>query len=140
MVPEDEGIIGEWDEDILNAPNAVVIGRIEMVDDEKVTIIDLLPERYHDYLDLFCPSTAERLAPHRTCDHAIDRKPNTQPSWGPIYPLSLKQPQVLCKYLNDMLKQGKIAPSISPVGAPIVFVPKLDGHLRLVVDYNGVRW
>jgi len=63
LLPEDEGISVEWDEDVLNDPNAVVIGRREKVDDEKITIIDRLPERYHDYLDLFRPSTAEKLAP-----------------------------------------------------------------------------
>ena len=52
-----------WDEDILNNPNAVAIGRLELVDDEKITILDRLPEVYHDYLDLLRPSTAEKLAP-----------------------------------------------------------------------------
>jgi len=139
LLPEDEGISVEWDEDVLNDPNAVVIGRIEKVDDEKVTIIDRLPERYHDYLDLFRPSTAEKLAPRRTFDHAIDLKPDTQPPWGPIYPLSQKQLEALRKYLDDMLKQGKISPSKSPAGAPILFVPKPDGRLRLVVDYRGLN-
>jgi len=59
LLPEDEGISVEWDEDVLNDRNAVVIGGIEKVDDEKITIIDRLPERYHDYLDLLRPSTAE---------------------------------------------------------------------------------
>ena len=38
-----------------------------------------------------------------------------------------------------MLKQGKISPSKSPVGASILFVPKLDGRLKLVVDYRGLN-
>jgi len=63
LLPEDEGISVEWDEDVLNDPNAVVIGRIERIDEEKVTIIDRLPDQYHDYLDLFRPSTADKLAP-----------------------------------------------------------------------------
>jgi len=63
LLPEDEGISVEWDEDGLNDPNAVVIGRIERIDEEKVTIIDRLPDQYHDYLDLFRPSTAEKLTP-----------------------------------------------------------------------------
>jgi len=139
LLPEDEGISVEWDEDVLNDPNAVVIGRIEKVDDEKITIIDRLPERYHDYLNLFRPSTAAKLAPRRTFDHAIDLKPDTQPPWGPIYPLSQKQLEALRKYLDNMLKQGKIFPSKSPAGAPILFVPKPDGRLRLVVDYRGLN-
>ena len=66
---------------MLNDPNAVTIGRIEQVDDQKITILDKLPEVYHDYLDLFRPSTAEKLAPRRTFDHAIDIKHNQQPPW-----------------------------------------------------------
>ena len=59
LLPEDEGISIEWDEDVLNDPNAVTIGRIEQVDDEKITILDRLPEVYHDYLDLFDPQPQE---------------------------------------------------------------------------------
>jgi len=59
LLPEDEGISVEWDEDVLNDPNAVVIGRIERIDEEKITIIDLLPDQYYNYLDLFRPSTVE---------------------------------------------------------------------------------
>jgi len=38
-----------------------------------------------------------------------------------------------------MLKQGKIALRKSPAGPPILFVPKPDGRLRLVVDYRGLN-
>jgi len=124
---------------VLNDPNEVVIGRIERIDEEKVTIIDRLPDQYHDYLDLFRPSTAENPAPRHTFDYAIDFKPDTQPPWGPIYPLSQKHREDLWKYLDDMLKQGKISPSKSTAGTPILFVPKPDGRLQLVVDYRGLN-
>jgi len=124
---------------VLNDPSLVVIGRIEKVDDKTITIIDKLPDQYHDYLDLFHPSTAERLAPHCTFDHAIDLKPDTQPPWGPIYLLSENQLQALREYLAKMLKEGKILPTKSPAGAPILFIPKPGGKLRLVVDYRGLN-
>ena len=79
LLPEDEEISGEWDQNVLNDPNTVAIGRIEQIDDEKVTILDRLLEDYHDYLDLFRPSTAEKLAPRQTFDHAIDIKHDQQP-------------------------------------------------------------
>ena len=109
LLPEDERIPVEWDEDVLNDPNAVAIGRIEQINDEKTAILNRLPEAYHDYLDLFRPSTAEKLALRRTFDHAIDIKPDQQPPWGPIYPLSEKQLKALRTYLDNMLAQGKIS-------------------------------
>jgi len=139
LLPEDEVMSVESDEDVLNDPNALVIGRIERVDDEMVTIIDRLPERYHDSLNLCRPSTAEKLAPCRTFDNAIDLKPDTQPPWGPIYPLSQKQLEALRIYLDDMRKRGKISLSKSRAGARILMVPKPDGRLRLVVDYRGLN-
>ena len=38
-----------------------------------------------------------------------------------------------------MLAQGKIVHSKSPAGAPILFVPKPDGKLRLWVDYRQLN-
>jgi len=139
LLPTDETTSVEWDEDVLNNASAVVIGRIENVDKEKITIIGRLADRYHDHLELFPPSTAEKLAPRRTFDPAIDLKPDTQPSWGPIYPLSQKHLEALRKYLDNMLKEGKISPSKSPAGAPILFIPNPDGRLPLVVDYCGLN-
>jgi len=78
---------------------------------------------------------AEMRAPRRTCHHAIDIKDRATPPWGPIYPMSAYQLEERNKYLHKMLAQGKIVYSKSAAGAPILFVTKPAGRLRLCVEY-----
>jgi hypothetical protein len=37
--------------------------------------------------------------------------------------------------LMEMMDKGYIRPSVSPWGAPVLFVKKKDGTLRLCIDY-----
>lgn len=37
--------------------------------------------------------------------------------------------------LKEMLDKGYVRPSVSPLGAPILFVKRKDGSLRLCIDY-----
>ena len=48
-------------------------------------------------------------------------------------PLDLRE---LKTQLQELLEQGFIRPSISPWGAPVLFVRKKDGSLRLCIDYR----
>lgn len=43
------------------------------------------------------------------------------------------------RQLNDLLEKGWIRPSESPYGAPILFVRKKDGGLRMAVDYRRLN-
>ena len=57
-----------------------------------------------------------------------------------MYPLSELELKALREFLDSALKSGKISPSRSPAGAPILFVPKPgDRGLRLCVDYRGLN-
>ena len=87
---------------------------------------------------MFNGQYSDELPPHRSFDHAIDMGEGKEPPWGPIYVLSEKELEVLRTYPDDMLRSGKICPSKSSAGAPILFVPKKEGRgLRLCVDYRG---
>jgi hypothetical protein len=41
--------------------------------------------------------------------------------------------------LEEFLKKGYICPSVSPWGAPILFVKKKDGTLRLCIDFRQLN-
>ena len=43
------------------------------------------------------------------------------------------------KYVRTYLANGFIRPSKSPAAAPVMFVKRLDGKLRLVVDFRGLN-
>lgn len=42
--------------------------------------------------------------------------------------------------LKEILDMGHIWPSISPWGAPLNFIKKKDGSLRLCIDYWELNW
>ena len=41
--------------------------------------------------------------------------------------------------LEELLKMGYIHPSVSPWGAPVLFVKKKDGTLRLCIDFRQLN-
>ena len=58
---------------------------------------------------------------------------------GPIYNLSPTEFEVPPAYIEEILANGFIQHLKSPVGAPIFFIKKKDGSLRLIVDYRGLN-
>ncbi|PKI56470.1 hypothetical protein CRG98_023108 [Punica granatum] len=51
-------------------------------------------------------------------------------------PSELKELKV---QLQELLEKGFIKPSVSPWGAPVLFVKKKDGSLRLCIDYRQLN-
>jgi len=60
----------------------------------------------------------------------------TTPPLGPIYSLLTLELQTLREFLDENLRTGTICPSQSPGGAPVLFVKKKNGSLRLCVNYR----
>jgi len=105
----------------------------------KPSLAGQLPDSLRNYLDVFSAANAEKLAPHRDIDLAIELHPGKEPPYGPIYPLSQTELAALREFLEENLAKGFIRESKSPAGAPILFAPKKDGGLRLCVDYRGLN-
>ena len=98
-----------------------------------------LPAKYHTYADVFDKVKAATLPHHRLYDCPIDLQPGEEPPWGPIYNLSPTELEVLRAYIEENLANGFIRHSKSPADAPIFFVKKKGGSLRLVVDYRNLN-
>jgi hypothetical protein len=107
--------------------------------DEDVALQEVVPESLWEYLDVFRKSKADSLAPRRPYDHAIDLEPEKEIPSSRMFPLSAHELEVLANYIEENLRSGFIRPSSSPVGAPILFVKKKDGSLRLCVDYRNLN-
>ncbi|KAA0063987.1 gag protease polyprotein [Cucumis melo var. makuwa] len=91
-----------------------------------------------DYSDVF-PEELPGLPPHREVEFVIELEPGTVPiSRAPyrITPAELKELKV---QLQELLDKGFIRPSVSPWGAPVLFVKKKDGSMRLCIDYRELN-
>ncbi|XP_070047480.1 uncharacterized protein [Nicotiana tomentosiformis] len=67
----------------------------------------------------------------REIDFGIDMMPDTQPISIPPYRVGPTELKELKEQLRDLLEKGFIRPSVSPWGAPVLFVRKKDVDCRL---------
>ncbi|TYK06203.1 ty3-gypsy retrotransposon protein [Cucumis melo var. makuwa] len=91
-----------------------------------------------DYPDVF-PEELPRLPPYREIDFAIELEPGTVPIFKAPYrmaPVELKELKV---QLQELLDKDFTRPSVSRWGAPVLFVKKKDGSMRLCIDYRELN-
>src|SRR5258705_324378 len=100
---------------------------------------DMVPAQYHDFRDVFSKEAFDELPPRKVWDHAIDLSPGTELPRSWTFPLSPTEQKELDDFLQENLVNGCICPSKSPMGAPVFFVKKKDGLLRLVQDYQKLN-
>jgi len=107
---------------------------------ELETLCNQIPSEYHDFLDMFSKSKADKLPDHNPAyDHHINLEDGKQLLFGPIYNLSKVESAALWEFLQENLARNFIWPSQSACRAPVLFVKKKDGSLQLCVDWRGLN-
>ncbi|KAL4028604.1 hypothetical protein IC575_011805 [Cucumis melo] len=91
-----------------------------------------------DYPDVF-PEELSGLPPHREVEFAIEVEPGTVPISRAPYRMAPAELKELKVQLQELLDKGFIRPSVSPWGAPVLFVKKKDGSMRLCIDYRELN-
>ena len=102
-------------------------------------VYDALPPKYHDFVDIFQAAEKQSLPERGPHDHAIDLEPGQQPPFGKLYLMLPTELNALRVYLNKAIKAGIIQKLISPAASPVMFVPKANRSLQLVIDYRHLN-
>ncbi|XP_070054227.1 uncharacterized protein [Nicotiana tomentosiformis] len=107
--------------------------RVQDVEVESPTI-QCIPV-VNEFLDVF-PNELSGLPPEQEIEFAIDLLPDNHPISIPPYSMTPAELKELKEQLKDLLEKGFIRLSTSPYGAPVLFVRKKDGSLRMCIDYR----
>ncbi|GJY57697.1 putative reverse transcriptase domain-containing protein [Tanacetum coccineum] len=98
---------------------------------DDIRIVRDLPEVFLDDLT--------GLPPVREIEFRIDLIPGVLPVVKSPYRLAPSEMQELSNQLKELQEKGFIRPSHSPWGAPVLFVKKKDGALRMCIDYRELN-
>ena len=88
-----------------------------------------------EFADVF-PEELSGLPPVREVEFGIDLIPGTAPISIAPYRMAPTELKELKSQLQELTDKGFVRPSFSPWGAPVLFVKKKDGSMRLCVDYR----
>ena len=91
-----------------------------------------------EFPDVF-PKDLPGLPPVREIDFSIELLPGTMPISQAPYRMAPAELKELKTQLQELVDKGFIRPSMSPWGAPVLFVKKKDGVIRLCIDYRKLN-
>jgi len=92
-----------------------------------------------EFPDVMPEELPDELPSRRQVDHAIEVMPGVAPPTKAPYRMSHEELKELKVQLEELLAKGYIKPNKSPYGAPVLFVHKKNGTLRMCVDYRTLN-
>ena len=88
-----------------------------------------------EFLDVF-PKELPNIPLEREVDLSIEIVPGTALVSRAPYRMAPTELKELKTQLHELLDKGFIRSSVSPWGAPVLFVKKKNGTLRMCIDYQ----
>ncbi len=98
-----------------------------------------MPSEYEDFEDIFSRKECETIPGNTRVIYIINLEESTEFLFRSIYSFLERELRILCDYLTKKKIIGWIRRLKSPIGAPILFILKLNGLLRLCVDYRALN-
>jgi hypothetical protein len=91
-----------------------------------------------EFMDVF-PEELPGMLPEREVEFYIDLIPGTAPIAKRPYRMAPTELTELKLQITDLQQKGYIHPISSPWGAPVLFVSKKDGSMRMCIDYRSLN-
>ncbi|GJU97690.1 putative reverse transcriptase domain-containing protein [Tanacetum coccineum] len=98
---------------------------------EEIVVVRDFPEVFLDDLS--------GLPPIQEIEFQIELTPGATPVAKSPYRLAPSELEELSGQLKELQDKGFIRPSLSPWGAPVLFVKKKDGSFRMCIDYRELN-
>jgi len=95
-----------------------------------------IPPHLRDFHLVFSKDSFDELPGTKPWDHVVELTPDASLKSCKV---SASEQKELDAFLKENLESGRIQPSKSPMAAPVFFVKKKDGKLRLVQDYRTLN-
>ncbi|KAI3681177.1 hypothetical protein L6452_35962 [Arctium lappa] len=91
-----------------------------------------------EFSDVF-PDDLPGIPPVREVEFSIELISGATPISKAPYRMAPTEMKELKAQIEELLNKGFIRPSVSPWGAPILFIKKKDGSMRLCIDYRELN-
>jgi hypothetical protein len=104
-----------------------------------VTSSKCIKQVLEKFSDVMPEELSENLPPRKRVDHVIEVMSGVAPPAKTPYQMSHEGLKKLKVQLEEFIVKGYIKPSKSPYGAPVFFVHKKDGTLKMCVDYRALN-
>ncbi|GJQ89516.1 putative reverse transcriptase domain-containing protein [Tanacetum coccineum] len=130
-IPIEGGILQVYRERTLGAAKSLMNSK---VDEPRISDIPVV----RDFTDVF-PEDLLGLPPQRQVEFRIELVLGATSVTKSPYRLAPSEMQELSRKLQELQDNGFIRPSLSPWGAPVLFVKKKDGSFRMCIDYKELN-